>query len=162
ASKAPGGEREDTAWQAGAAASEVLGPEGGLFARIDPADLGRSTLAVLARAAWRPAEVSAAWQRFLTAMVQAGPAAIGRRGGPTSAEPGGRAEIADRRFADPAWTGNPAYFAMLQAYLATKRFADDLLTAGRGDQRTDQKAALAVGFALDAMAPTNFLLTNPA
>src|SRR5262249_22011166 len=70
--------------------------------------------------------------------------------------------IADRRFADPAWTGNPAYFALLQAYLATKRFADDLLTAGRGDRRTDQKAALAVGFALDAIAPTNFLPTHPA
>jgi polyhydroxyalkanoate synthase len=32
------------AWQAGLDASEVLGPEGGLFARVDPADLGRSVL----------------------------------------------------------------------------------------------------------------------
>src|SRR5215469_15590453 len=95
ASKAPGGEREDTAWQAGAAASEVLGPEGGLFAMADPADLGRSTLEVLARAAWRPAEVGAAWQRFLGAMAQVGPAAISRWRGSAAAEAPGPADIAD-------------------------------------------------------------------
>ncbi len=49
-----------------------------------------------------------------------------------------------------------------QAYLATRQLADDLLDAGQGDAVTDQKARLAVGFALDALAPTNFLLTNPA
>ncbi len=38
----------DAAWQAGADASEVLGPESGLFAALDPADFGVSTLAVLA------------------------------------------------------------------------------------------------------------------
>ena len=29
---------QGTAWQAGADASEVLGPEGGLFSRLDPAE----------------------------------------------------------------------------------------------------------------------------
>jgi len=68
----------------------------------------------------------------------------------------------DRRFTDPAWAGSPPYFALLQAYLAVRRLADDLLAAGAGDPLADQKAQLAVHFALDALAPTNFLPTNPA
>jgi polyhydroxyalkanoate synthase len=38
----------------------------------------------------------------------------------------------------------------------------DLLEAGAGDAVDDAKARLATGFLLDAVAPTNFLLTNPA
>src|SRR5690242_2999724 len=45
---------------------------------------------------------------------------------------------------------------------ATRRLGEDLLAAGRGNPRTDQKAALAVGFAFDALAPTNVLPGNPA
>lgn len=158
----------DAAWQVASDASEVLGPEAGLFARADPADLGRSALSALARATARPAEAGAAWQRFWAAIARAGPAAIGRWRGSlavSAAGSAGGADLADisgKRFADPSWAANPAYFALRQAYLATCRLAEDLLAAGRGDPVTDQKARLAVGFALDALAPTNFLLTNPA
>ena len=68
----------------------------------------------------------------------------------------------DRRFADPAWDANPGYFALRQAYLAARRLGEDLLAAGRGDPVADQKAQLAVGLGFDALAPTNFLPTNPA
>src|SRR5437588_12776275 len=51
---------------------------------------------------------------------------------------------------------------MRQAYLATARLVSDVLEAGAGDATDDAKAALATGFVLDALAPTNFLLTNPA
>ena len=37
-----------------------------------------------------------------------------------------------------------------------------MLAAGAGDPVDDAKAELAAGFLLDALAPTNFLLTNPA
>jgi polyhydroxyalkanoate synthase subunit PhaC len=151
----------DAAWQAAADASEVLGPETGLFAGLDPADFGVSTLAVLTRAAARPQRVGDAWLRFGAAMAGAWPAAVSGWLG-FHAEPGARADRADRRFADPAWSQNPAFNVLLQAYLATRRLADDLLAAGRGDPLSDQKAELAVHFALDALAPTNFLLTNPA
>src|SRR6202035_4956010 len=68
----------------------------------------------------------------------------------------------DRRFADPAWEDNPGYFAVRQAYLAARRLSEDLLAAGRGNPLADEKAQLAVGFSFDALAPTNFLATNPA
>src|SRR5258708_3336174 len=151
----------EAAWQAGADAAEVLAPEGGLIARLDPADFGESVLSVLGRAALRPAEVAGAWARFGTALAKVGPAAAARWLGsqmapPVPADPG------DRRFADPSWDGNPGYFALRQGYLAARRLGEDLLAAGRGDPLTDQKAKLAVGFAFDALAPTNFLATNPA
>src|ERR1700728_5261461 len=68
----------------------------------------------------------------------------------------------DRRFADRTWTDNPVFFAVRQAHLAASRLVSDILEAGAGDPVDDAKAALATGFLLDALAPTNFLLTNPA
>ena len=151
----------EAAWQAGADACEALAPEAGLMARLDPADFGESVLSVLGRAALRPAEVAGAWARFGTALAKVGPAAAARWLGsqmapPVPADPG------DRRFADPSWDGNPGYFALRQGYLVARRLGEDLLAAGRGDPVTDEKAKLAVGFAFDALAPTNFLATNPA
>src|SRR5258708_7200650 len=151
----------EAAWQAGADAAEVLAPESGLIARLDPADFGESVISVLARAAARPAEVAGAWLRFGTALARAWPVATARWLGSEVAPPvpvDGR----DGRFADPSWQDNPGYFALRQAYLAARRLSEDLLAAGRGDSLTDQKAQLAVGLAFDALAPTNFLATNPA
>jgi len=152
---------EEPAWQSGTQASEILGPEMDLLARLDPADFGASLLAALARAAGRPVEVGGAWLRFGSAMARVWPVALARWAG-ADMPPPVPADEKDKRFADRAWGGNPAYFALRQAYLATREFGEDLLTAGRGDPRTDQKAKLAMGLAFDALAPTNFLATNPA
>jgi len=151
----------ETAWQAGADASEVLGPESSVFAQVDPVDFGSSVLSVLGRAAGHPDEVRGAWLRFATAMAEAWPAAIGHWLG-EDGEPPVPVDDRDKRFADPAWDGNPGYFALRQVYLAARRLGEDLLAAGQGDRATDQKARLAVGLAFDALAPTNFLPTNPA
>jgi polyhydroxyalkanoate synthase len=142
-------------------AAEALGPEGDLLGRADPADFGRSVLAVLARAAGRPGDVAGAWLRYGAAMAVAGPAVVARWLG-AGVPPPVPADPKDRRFADPAWEGNPGYVAIRQAYLAARRLGEDLLAAGRGDPVTDQKAGLAVGLVFDALAPVNFLPTNPA
>ena len=151
----------EPAWQAGADAAEALAPETDLIARLDPADFGQSVLSVLARAAAHPAEVAGAYLRFGAAMARMGPAAVGRWLG-SDPEPPVPVDDRDRRFADPSWEDNPGYFALRQAYLAARRLGEDLLTAGHGDSLADQKAQLAVGLAFDALAPTNFLATNPA
>ena len=151
----------EPAWQTGAQASEVLAPEMGLLAQLDPADFGTSLLAAFARAAGRPAEAGQAWLRFGSALARVWPVAVARWAGadmPPPVPPDGK----DRRFADQAWDANPGYFALRQAYLATRRLGEELLAAGQGDPLTDQKAQLAMGFAFDALAPTNFLPTNPA
>ena len=61
----------------------------------------------------------------------------------------------DKRFADPAWSKNPAFFAVRQGYLAAPLPVSDLLAAGAGDPVGDAKARLATGFLLDALAPAS-------
>ena len=151
----------EAAWDAATEASEVLAPETGLFARVDTADFGRSVLAVMARAATRPDQVAGAWLQFGTAMARTWPVAAARWFG-SDLEPPVPLDAKDRRFADPTWDGNPAFFALRQAYLAARRLGEELLAAGEGDAMADRKAQLAMGFLFDALAPTNFLLTNPA
>src|SRR4029077_8834774 len=112
-------------------------------------------------AAAKPTATASAAMRFWTSVAMAGPVAAARWMG-MDAPPPVPVPDRDKRFADPTWTDNPAFFAIRQAHLATSRLVNDLLEAGSGNAVDDAKAALATGFLLDALAPTNFLLTNPA
>jgi polyhydroxyalkanoate synthase len=142
-------------------AAEALAPEGGLMARLDPADFTRSVLRVLARAAGHPGEAAGAGLRFGAALTRVWPVAVARWLG-ADAEPPVPADAKDKRFADPAWADNPGYFALRQSYLAARQLGEDVLAAGRGDRLADLKARLATGLVFDALAPTNFLAGNPA
>jgi polyhydroxyalkanoate synthase len=152
---------QESAWQAGEAAAGALGPDADVFGSMDAAGLGSSTLSVLRRAAAKPTAAASAAMRFWTSVAMAGPTAAARWMG-MDAPPPVPVPEKDKRFADPSWNDNPAFFALRQAHLATTRLFSDLLAAGAGDAVDDAKAALATGFLLDALAPTNFLLTNPA
>ena len=71
------------------------------------------------------------------------------------------ADPKDWRFRDAAWTTNPFYKRLSQAYLATcdaieKMIPDDLPVEARS------RAELAASIAISAFAPTNTLLGNPA
>ena len=150
-----------TAWQAAESAAAVLGPEADVLASVDSAGLGQATMAVLSRAARQPAAMAAATMRFWTSAAMAGPTATARWLGMDVAPPVPVPE-GDKRFADRTWSDNPAFFTVRQGYLAAARLVNEVLAAGSGDAVDDAKAALATGFLLDALAPTNFLLTNPA
>ena len=152
--------RQESAWQSGEAAGDALGPEAGHFASLDTAGLGQSARAVLMRAAASPGDVAMAGVRFWSDLARIGPVAAARWLGAEAAPP--VPVGADKRFADRSWSDNPAFFALRQAYQAAARLTGDVLAAGAGDPVADAKAALAAGFVLDALAPTNFLLTNPA
>ena len=151
----------ETAWQEAESAAAVLGPEAGLFASADAAGLGQATLAVLRRAARHPGEAGAAALRFWASVGLAGPVAAARWMGVDAAPPVPVPE-ADKRFTDRTWADNPVFFALRQSYLAAAQLVTDVLAAGAGDAMDDAKAKLATGFLLDALAPTNFLFTNPA
>jgi polyhydroxyalkanoate synthase len=152
---------QETAWQVAESAAGVLGPEADVLASADSAGLGQATFSVLGRAARRPGATAAATLRFWSSVALAGPVAAVRWMGMDVAPPVSVPE-GDKRFADRTWSDNPTFFALRQGYLAASRLKDDLLDAGSGDAMDDAKAALATGFLLDALAPTNFLLTNPA
>jgi polyhydroxyalkanoate synthase subunit PhaC len=153
-----------TAWGAGEDAMAAVGPEGGLFARLDPVSLGSSLLAVARRAAENPYASSGAVWQFAAALARIGPEAAVRWAGRRADEQdqAGQALAKDKRFADRAWRDNPAFFALGQAYFAAAKLTDDLLAAGRGDPVSDAKARLAADLMLAALAPTNYFVTNPA
>jgi poly[(R)-3-hydroxyalkanoate] polymerase subunit PhaC len=68
----------------------------------------------------------------------------------------------DKRFADPEWKSNQFFDFMLQAYLLTTRWANDLVRDAEGlDPHTRKKAAFYVQQITNAIAPSNFVLTNP-
>jgi len=151
----------ETAWQAAESAAAVLGPEADVLASVDSAGLGQATLAALWRAALQPGPTAVATMRFWTSVAMAGPVATARWLG-LDLKPPVHVPETDKRFADPTWAENPAFFALRQGYLAASQLTHDLLASGAGDAVEDAKARLATGFLLDALAPTNFLFTNPA
>ncbi len=151
----------EMAWQAAESAAAVLGPEADVLASIDAAGLGESTAAVLGRAGRNAAETTAAVLRFAANVAMAGPVAAARWLG-ADTPPQVPVPADDKRFADRTWTDNPAFFTLRQWYLASSRLVEEVLAAGSGNAVDDAKARLAAGFLLDALAPTNFLFTNPA
>ncbi len=152
---------QESAWEAAESAAAALAPDADVLASVDAAGLGTSTFAVMRRAATKPAATGAAALRYWTSVAMAGPTAAARWMG-LDAPPPVPVPEGDKRFADQTWTKNPAFFAVRQAHLATSRLVSELLEAGAGNAMDDAKAALATGFLIDALAPTNFLLTNPA
>ena len=142
-------------------AAEALGPEAGLVASLDPVSLAKAMAEVGAGLARHPFGGALAGLRYATGMAAAGAVSVARAlGGQTS--PPIPPPARDRRFADEAWEGNPLFFALQQSYLLTARLAKELVTAAELEPRWRAKAELATQLLIDAMAPTNFLATNPA
>jgi polyhydroxyalkanoate synthase subunit PhaC len=142
------------------AAAQAIGPEAAQFAAIDPAGFGEALATVLGRGLANGSATTAALDRFWASLAGIGGAAAALWRG---AKPEPPVPVRDdKRFADPAWQTSPFFFALRQCYGAAGQFMTDLLAAGGGDTQADAKARLAAGLLLDALAPTNFLLTNPA
>ena len=78
----------------------------------------------------------------------------------------GRSEVApdkrDRRFKDPAWAGNPVYRRIGQSYLASAATLDGLVSDADLDWADERRVRFAAENVVDALAPSNSPLTNPA
>jgi polyhydroxyalkanoate synthase len=127
----------------------------------DPAGLVRELGAAAGMTLRNPAGIIAANARLALgsagAFRAAAERAIGRDNpGPIASTRG------DKRFSDPAFQENPAYFLLAQQYLLFGQLVTELLdTAGvSGAQKA--KARFAANFLVDALAPTNTLVGNPA
>jgi polyhydroxyalkanoate synthase len=127
----------------------------------DPAALVRELLAAAGMTLQNPAGIIAANARLVWGSVGAFRAAVERaigrdNPGPIAFAPG------DKRFSDPAYQQNPAYFLLAQQYLLFGQLVAELLdTAGASGPR-EAKARFASKFLVDALAPTNTLAGNPA
>jgi poly[(R)-3-hydroxyalkanoate] polymerase subunit PhaC len=77
-------------------------------------------------------------------------------------EPVVTADPRDKRFADPEWSSNQFFDFLKQGYLLTVQWANRLVTDAEGlDPHTQQKADFYVRQIANAIAPSNFVLTNP-
>ncbi|RBY97124.1 poly(3-hydroxyalkanoate) polymerase [Blastococcus sp. TF02-8] len=77
----------------------------------------------------------------------------------------GRSELApgkkDKRFADPAWQGNPLLKRAMQLHLATARTAWELIEDADLDWQDDERIRFTATNLVDALAPSNVPFLNP-
>lgn len=104
-------------------------------------------------AAWlaHPVELARAWHELATVAW-------------ASSMPAPLAEAAegDDRFLDEAWRGNPFFHGLMQQYLAFTRTLERQVYDTPGvDERAAHSAAFWLRHWCNAIAPSNFLLTNP-
>src|SRR5580658_9919865 len=120
----------------------------GALRRVNP---GGSGLRLAAALAGRPRLVAGRGRRLVSELARI---AVGT----SQVQPSRR----DRRFADPGWAGNPLLRRTMQAYLAAAESAEGVVA----DADLDEADSARVGFALtnliDALAPSNNPLLNPA
>jgi polyhydroxyalkanoate synthase subunit PhaC len=68
----------------------------------------------------------------------------------------------DKRFRDPEWRSNQFFDFVLQLYLLTTQWAQELVKNADGvDAHTRKKAEFYVQQITNALAPSNFVFTNP-
>lgn len=67
----------------------------------------------------------------------------------------------DDRWAHPAWQSNPLLRRLSQSYLALALNADQALAAANFEWRRERRIRMVVENVIDALAPTNFPITNP-
>jgi polyhydroxyalkanoate synthase len=83
-------------------------------------------------------------------------------GNGVESEPVAKPEPGDRRFKDPDWDENPIFSFLKQSYLLNSDWLKKILAAVEGvDTETARKIDFYGRQVIDAMAPTNFALTNP-
>jgi polyhydroxyalkanoate synthase len=128
---------------------------------LDPALFGRAVASAAVGAARNPIAAAGAGMACAVGLTHATLATASRALGRSTPGPC-PADGGDRRFADPAWEDNPAFFWLRQSYLVLRRLAEDLVAAAELDETTRAKAGFAVSLLSDALAPTNALMTNPA
>src|SRR6266446_566361 len=124
------------------AAADAVGPEARLVAAIDPLALGEAGAQLVAGLARNPAGVLQAFGSYASGLAAATSAGVARAFGvdaPGPVEPARK----DKRFSDPAWQENPAYFWLEQSYLLFGRLAQDLVEAGVGSRPEARKLRLA-------------------
>jgi polyhydroxyalkanoate synthase len=141
--------------------SEWLKRQAGEEHAPDPLNIGSAFLEMTARLIANPARLVAAqlgfWQDYMTLWQNTARRIMG--GEP---EPVIDAPSSDRRFKDDAWRENEVFDFIKQSYLLSARYVQDVVRQVDGlDPKTAQKVDFYARQFVDAMSPSNFLLTNP-
>ncbi len=134
---------------------------GGGAQAADPLNLGGAFLEMTTRMMSDPAKLMEAqmtlWQDYLKLWQSTAQAMTGGERAPViEPDPG------DRRFRHPDWTENQVFDFIKQSYLLTARWLQSSVAKVEGlDDKTARKVEFYTRQFVDAMAPSNFVLTNP-
>jgi polyhydroxyalkanoate synthase len=120
----------------------------GMLRRVNP---GRSGLRLAAALASRPRLVAGRGRHLAGELARI---AVGR----SQVQPSRR----DRRFTDPAWAGNPLLRRTMQAYLATAESVAGVVADAGLDGADAERVSFVLTNLIDALAPSNNPLLNPA
>ena len=120
----------------------------GMLRRVN---LGGSGLRLAAALAVRPRLVAGRGRQLLGELARV---AVGS----SRVEPSRR----DRRFADPGWAGNPLLRRTMQAYLAAAQTAEGVVAEAGLDEADSERVGFMLTNLVDALAPSNNPLLNPA
>src|SRR5580658_10314159 len=120
----------------------------GALRRVNP---GGSGLRLAAALAGRPRLVAGRGRRLVSELARI---AVGT----SQVQPSRR----DRRFADPGWAGNPLLRRTMQAYLAAAESAEGVVADAGLDWADSERVGFGVTNLIDALAPSNNPLLNPA
>jgi polyhydroxyalkanoate synthase subunit PhaC len=127
----------------------------------DPLNIGRAFMEMTTRLMANPARLMQAqvgfWQDYVTLWQNTTRRIMG-----IDTEPVIDPLATDRRFKDSAWKENEVFDFIKQSYLLSARFVQDVVTHVDGlDEKTAQKVDFYSRQFIDAMSPSNFLMTNP-
>ncbi len=127
----------------------------------DPLNIGSAFLEMTARLIANPAKLMQAqlgfWQDYMSLWQNTARRVMGMDSTPVI-----QADPKDRRFRDDAWNDNEIFDFIKQSYLLSARYVQDVVREADGlDAHTAQKVDFYARQFIDAMSPSNFLLTNP-
>jgi polyhydroxyalkanoate synthase len=128
---------------------------------LDPLNIGSAFLEMTARMMANPAKLVQAhmsfWQDYMLLWQNTARRMMGETPDPVVAPPPG-----DRRFRHEDWHENEVFDFIKQSYLLSARYVQNVVKDVDGlDDKTAQKLDFYARQFVDALAPTNFLLTNP-
>jgi len=127
----------------------------------DPLNIGGAFMEMTARLMANPAKLMQAqlgfWQDYMSLWQNTARRMMGLDNRPVI-----DGDPKDRRFRDDAWKENEVFDFIRQSYLLSARFVQDVVKQVDGlDPSTAQKVDFYSRQFIDAMSPSNFLLTNP-
>lgn len=133
----------------------------GNVSMADPLNIGGAFLEMTARMMADPARIVQAqmslWNDYLTLWQRTTQRFLGGEAEPVVEPPPG-----DRRFKDSAWSENTLFDFIKQSYLLTARWMQNTVRSVDGmDEKTAKKVDFYTRQFVDAIAPSNFVLTNP-
>ena len=132
----------------------------GAAAPADPFQVGPAMTEIMASLAAKPDKLVAAQSELLNGYLELWGRVARRTLGaaaPDDAKPG-----RDKRFNDPRWNENVLFDMMKSSYLLSSNWINNLISSAEGvDPMVKRRAEFFTKLLTDAMAPSNFLLTNP-